>query len=396
MSNFSIFFLLVVLLHVLSVGDGTLSKSSKKKGKKNNPKEASLSVKTVFERGLVEEELKPRDILKNYESYCKTGVAGRGFENSLAYVTPWNSKGYEIAKTFAGKFSYVSPVWLQVKRRRTGNFFIEGIHDIDKDWMQDVRYSGNNTRIVPRLLFDKWSVSDFHAVVTNEDAMNELVNTVVNFMKAYKFDGVVLEVWMQFRGESKHQLYLLVSKLANGLHSNDLKIILVVPPLAINDVAKSGGIFSREDFQLLYPVVDGFSIMTYDYSSHGGQAGPNAPLQWVRESVKALSPDSNEQRKKVFVGLNFYGMDYSPSGGSAVIGSRYIELLTKHKSDGKFTWEKEIGEHAFYYKAGGITRVVFYPTLKSINERLNVAKELGVGIAIWEIGQGLDYFYDLL
>ena len=46
------------------------------------------------------------------------------------------------------------------------------------------------------------------------------------------------------------------------------------------------------------------------------QAGPNAPLQWVRESVQALSPDSNEQRKKVFVGLNFYGMDYSPSGGS--------------------------------------------------------------------------------
>ena len=34
--------------------------------------------------------------------------------------------------------------------------------------------------------------------------------------------------------------------------------------------SKSRGIFSREDFQLLYPVVDGFSIMTYDYSSHGG------------------------------------------------------------------------------------------------------------------------------
>ena len=43
MSNFSIFFLLVVLLHALSVGDGTLSKSSKKKGKKNGSKEASVS-----------------------------------------------------------------------------------------------------------------------------------------------------------------------------------------------------------------------------------------------------------------------------------------------------------------------------------------------------------------
>ena len=55
------------------------------------------------------------------------------------------------------------------------------------------------------------------------------------------------------------------------------------------------------------------SYLQYFFHS---QAGPNAPLQWVRESVQALSPDSNEQRKKVFVGLNFYGMDYSPSGGS--------------------------------------------------------------------------------
>lgn len=32
--------------------------------------------------------------------------------------------------------------------------------------------------------------------------------------------------------------------------------------------------FSKEDFALLYPVVDGFSMMTYDYSSHGGYVPP--------------------------------------------------------------------------------------------------------------------------
>ena len=118
--NLSLFFTLLVLLHALNVGDGTLSKSSKKKGKKNGGKEVALgsrvlkaeaqtdnvwqlpgelashctfffkqlSSKTVFERGLVSKEVKPRDILKNYQSYCKPTATHKEFENNLVYVTP--------------------------------------------------------------------------------------------------------------------------------------------------------------------------------------------------------------------------------------------------------------------------------------------------------------------
>jgi hypothetical protein len=42
-----------------------------------------------------------------------------------------NSHGYDIAKLFSNKFSMVSPVWLQVKRRPGGSYHVQGGHDID-------------------------------------------------------------------------------------------------------------------------------------------------------------------------------------------------------------------------------------------------------------------------
>ena len=53
-------------------------------------------------------------------------------ETLFTFSKQWNSHGYDIAKMFGNKFSFVSPVWLQVKRRPSGAYVVQGDHDVDR------------------------------------------------------------------------------------------------------------------------------------------------------------------------------------------------------------------------------------------------------------------------
>jgi chitinase domain-containing protein 1 len=153
---------------------------------------------------------------------------------------------------------------------------------------------------------------------------------------------------------------------------------------------------NSQDIAEIQNNVDLISVMTYDFSNVQ-RPGFSSPPSWSLQSMMTLVPrdDSAEDLcKKLLLGLNFYGNDFKlPSGGGPIVGSQYVDLLKQHKP--KLVWEEEGLEHKFTYSSGGSSHVVYFPTLKFISERLNSAERLTIGVAIWEIGQGLDYFFDL-
>ncbi|WIA18822.1 hypothetical protein OEZ85_003503 [Tetradesmus obliquus] len=401
--------------------------------------EGGPSSYTALERGLLEHEITAELLVEEGNNYHKA-VGHKNFQGTvLGYVTPWNNHGYDVAKKFRAKFTHISPVWYQLRGGAEGSDSTElsltGGHDVDKGWIKEVRAPVDKAAdcadgdeasktcaanldtpqaplIVPRVLAEVQGKALMAMLQQPGDALALLVDEV----EKHGFDGLVFEAWQAWtamglfnHADAKEAALAFVKKLAANLRDKNKILILPIPPVKPSQPQAPAA--KLEDLLKLSDDVAGFNVMTYDYSY--GRAGPNGPLPWQEENAQEmmgdeLDPDEEESDRagiapsKILLGINFFGVDFvrpekdkkAEPKRVPILARDFLEIMNKMQP--KLAWDVESSEHMFKYKYGNQRHTVYFPTPASVAARVDKASELGLGIGIWDIGQGLDSFLDLL
>ncbi|KAJ1550230.1 hypothetical protein HK405_001107, partial [Cladochytrium tenue] len=112
----------------------------------------------------------------------------------LAYITPWNNHGYDLARTLRGTFSLVAPVWYYVRPSPASSspggqpYALHGAHDVDRAWVHDVTVGSDSggtsgtgrPRIVPRFALQEFGREDVIGVIQDAGRAEKLAKMIID------------------------------------------------------------------------------------------------------------------------------------------------------------------------------------------------------------------------
>merc|ERR1719285_907026 len=102
------------------------------------------------------------------------------------------------------------------------------------------------------------------------------------------------------------KVFKFLRAITKTLHGRGQELHIVVAPNQL----------TVRQWNNLSKFVDGVSLMTYDANVATGKPGPNAPIKWMRKTVKSFMKKGKDkdlvEPRKVLMGLNLYGWMFEP------------------------------------------------------------------------------------
>ena len=205
---------------------------------------------------------------------------------------------------------------------------------------------------------------------------------------AYGYDGIDIDYESLNGTQDREDFSLFIEELATALHIQGKLLAVTVHPKTYSPGSWSGP--QAQDWQRIGAAVDRFRVMTYAYSGCSSEPGPIAPLWWMEDVMRFAT--SVVPPNKVYVGIHFYGHDWSDEACASVTWETAQQRFDSHATirqwQGDAGWRRTVAEPWFTYNGeSGQRHTVWYADGESVRARLGLVEKYGLGgIAVWRLG----------
>jgi GH18 family chitinase len=204
------------------------------------------------------------------------------------------------------------------------------------------------------------SAPAYYSKLLKDNNRTKLVSKLARLAIDYNLDGIDVDL----EGDRIDENYeKFVIELANALKPSNKMMTAAIATVYKDQFTDKA--LSQFDY---------VTIMTYDKTGpwRPEQAGPHSPYSMAVEDLDYWANTRKLDKKKMFLGLPFYGYSFGPNGASSM---SYKDIVSKFpKSEKKDELKMPDGSRLYY---NGI------PT---IQKKVQLAKKNAGGVMFWHIG----------
>ena len=299
----------------------------------------------------------------------------------------------------------LSPFWFGA-RGVTEIVVDENSTDVLTDEFLD-RSGSARGKLVPSIR-DEMPAGGMAEILADPTTRRQHIDAILSFADDLDADGIDLD-YEQFAfadgastwaATSPHWV-AFVAELAAELHDAGRTLTISIPP--VYDVATTGDRgFWVYDHGAIAEHADAIRIMAYDYSV--AEAGPIAPISWVRDAVAGTSAAVPEEfHDKLVLGVPSYGSNWvvstlgdcpATAEGRTNVTSRSVDELATRRG-GVPVFDVATSEWSFTYaltvEDGTLScvqnRKVHWVDAEGVADRVEIARRAGWGgVALWALG----------
>ncbi len=224
-----------------------------------------------------------------------------------------------------------------------------------------------------------------HAIVTNEEAKNRLMEELVLVVQEKNFQAV--DVDFEFiLAEDRDRFTAFVLELRQRMNAIGRRVSVALAPKTSAD--QKGLLYEGKDYRGLGEAADEVLLMTYEWGYAYGPAMAVAPLDKVRQVVEyALTEIPAE---KINLGIPNYGYDWTlpfRRGESRAITIGHVQAVQIAIQYGAEIFYDEISQSPYFqYQTGGKQHEVWFEDVRSLQAKYGLLEEYGLkGIGVWQL-----------